>query len=188
MITLNREFLRNMKKYFLIVMAGLALTSCEEEITTNTPAFEATNGYTFWRATKMQAIVNVDNGDLVLVGADESENITLYVGDYDYGAEYPLGETNEHVATYTRDANDTLYFYSTSSSTGNGYIKIDPLEKQKPGTLSGTFYAVMDPVTGSPVIPGQTSVNFNKGIFYQIPIVTAGGPDEEIPEEEESED
>jgi len=188
LITLNREFLRNMKKYFLIVLAGLALTSCEEEITTNTPAFEATNGYNFWRATKMQAFVNVDNGDLVIVGADESENITLYVGDYDYGVEYPLGVTNENVATYTKNSNDTVYFYSSSSLTGNGYIKIDPFEKQKPGTLSGTFYAEMVPVSGSPIIPGETSVNFNKGVFYQIPIIATNGSDIAIPGEGESEE
>ncbi|HLW42154.1 MAG TPA: DUF6252 family protein [Flavobacterium sp.] len=181
-----------MKKYFLIVLAGLSLTSCEEEISINTPAFEATNGYTFWRAAKVQAIVDVEKGDLVIVGADDAENITLYIENYDYGAEYTLGISNTNVATYSKIENDTVYRYSTSSSTGNGYIKLDPVEKQKPGTITGTFFAEMEVLTGSPVLSDasgkpMTSVNFNKGVFFEIPLSKVGQPEPENPEEEEGE-
>lgn len=177
-----------MKKYFLIVLAGLSLTSCEEEISINTPAFEATNGYTFWRATKVQA--TVDEGNLVIVGADDAENITLYIESYEYGKEYTLGASNVNVATYSKMENDTVYRYSTSSSTGNGYIKLDPVEKQMPGTITGTFFAEMEVLTGSPVLADEsgnpiTTVNFNKGIFFQIPLSEVVYPDPENPEDGE---
>lgn len=178
-----------MKKYFLIVLAGLSLTSCEEEISINTPAFEATNGYSFWRATKVKA--TVDEGNLVIVGADDAENITLYIENYEYGAEYTLGISNVNVATYSKIENDTVYRYSTSSSTGNGFIKLDPVEKQMPGTITGTFFAEMEVLTGSPVLLDasgnpQTVVNLNKGVFFQIPLDEAvqPEPEPENPEEE----
>ncbi|HLU51505.1 MAG TPA: DUF6252 family protein, partial [Flavobacteriaceae bacterium] len=163
---------------------------CEEEISINTPAFEATNGYTFWRAAKVQAIVDVDKGDLVIVGADDAENITLYIENYDYGKEYTLGISNVNVATYSKMENDTVYRYSTSSSTGNGYIKLDPVEKQKPGTITGTFFAEMEVLTGSPVLFDEsgnpiTTMNFNKGVFFEIPLTKAEQPESENPEDGE---
>src|SRR5690554_2314228 len=177
-----------MKKYFLIVLAGLALTSCEEEISINAPAFEATNGYDFWRATKMKA--TVEDGNLIIVGADDAENITLYIESFEFGAEYTLRISNVNVATYSKVENDTVYNYSTSSSTGNGYIKFDPAEKQPYGTVTGTFFAEMDVLTGSPVLRDEsdkpiTTVNFNKGVFFQIPLSEVVQPE---PEPEDPED
>lgn len=174
MITLNSESNNNMKKYFLVALTALALVSCEEEIVVNTPAFEAMNGYNFWKASSMQA--TVDNGDLVIVGAHESENITLYIDNYAFGEEYTLGVSNVNVATFSKKIDDVVYNYSTSSSTGKGFIKLDPVEKQIPGAISGIFYAEMVPVTGSAVLPGQEVVNFNKGTFFQIPLKEAVAP------------
>src|SRR5690606_1822492 len=112
------------------------------------------------RATKLTA--NVDNGNLVIVGATDSENVTLFIHNYESGKEYELGTTNHHVATYSKIENDTVYLYSTSSSTGKGYVKLDPHETQVPGTISGTFYAEMVPVDPTLVLPETPVVNFNK--------------------------
>lgn len=163
-----------MKKYFLFALMTLALTSCEEDVTDNTPAFEGLKGYEFWRATKMAATVN--DGDLVIVGANDSENFTLYVDNYELGKEYTFGNSNVNVATYSKVENDTIYRYSTSSTTGKGYIKLEPADRQKPGTISGTFVAEMLPNTGSPVIKDSKVVNMNKGVFFQIPLKEATPP------------
>lgn len=158
-----------MKKYFLFALMAVSLVSCEEEISTNAPTFEAMKSYDFWRATKFTA--NVDNGNLVIVGANDSENVTLFIHNYESGKEYELGTTNHHVATYTKKDNDTVYMYSTSSTTGKGYIKLDAVEKQVPGTISGTFMAEMVPVNPTLVLPKQPVINLNKGVFFRIPIV-----------------
>lgn len=148
---------------------AVSLVSCEEELTTNTPTFEAMKSYDFWRATKFTA--NVDNGNLVIVGATDSENVTLFIHNYESGKEYELGTTNQHVATYSKIEKDTVYLYSTSSTTGKGYIKLDPVEKQVPGTISGTFMAEMVPVDPSLILPNTPLVNLNKGVFFRIPLV-----------------
>lgn len=148
---------------------AVSLVSCEEELTVNTPTFQTMNGYEFWRATNMTA--NVDNGDLVIVGVNESENVTLFIDNYELGQEYTLGTSNYNVATFSKIENDTVYLYSTSSSTGKGYIKLDPVEKQVPGTISGTFMAEMVPVDPTLVLPETPIVNLNKGVFFRIPLV-----------------
>lgn len=165
---MNSESYINMKKYFLIALAAVSFVSCEEELGINTPTFEALNGYTFWRATKMTA--NFNDGDLVIVGANDSENITLYIEDYELGKEYTLGTSNFNVATYSKVQDDVVYNYSTSSTTGKGYIKLEPAENQVQGTISGTFYAEMVPVDPAVVLPDAETVNFNKGVFFRIPV------------------
>lgn len=159
-----------MKKYLLLGLIALSFSSCEEDLSVNNPAFEATKNYDFWRASKMQAFVK--DGNLVLVGATDNENVTLYVDSYELGKEYLLGKTNYTIATYTKELNDVVYSYSTSSSTGSGYIKLDPVEKQVPGKISGVFMAEMTAVDGK-ALPETPSVNFNKGVFFQIPLTDA---------------
>ena len=158
-----------MKKYFLFALLAVSLVSCEEELTTNTPTFEVMKGYDFWRASSITA--NVDNGDLVIVGAHESENVTLFIDNYELGKEYTFGTSNYNVATYSKTDEDKVYLYSTSSSTGKGYVMLDPVEKQVPGTISGTFYAEMVPVNPTLVLPDTEIVNLNKGVFFRIPLV-----------------
>lgn len=169
MVTLNSESKYNMKKYFLFALMAVSLVSCEEELTTNSPTFEAMKSYDFWRATKITA--NHNNGDLIIVGANDSENVTLFIDNYELGKEYTLGTDNYNVATYSKTEDEKVYLYSTSSSTGKGYIKLDPVEKQTPGTISGTFYAEMVPVDAAMVLPDTPIVNLNKGVFFRIPLV-----------------
>src|SRR5690606_7189062 len=169
-----------MKKYFLIALAAVSLVSCEEELSTNTPTFEAQKGYTFWRATKIAA--NFNDGDLVIVGANDTENITLFIEDFEFGKEYSLGDSNYNVATYSVEVDDKTYLYSTSSTTGKGYIKLDPAEKQEEGKISGTFYAEMVPVDPANMVEGLDIVNFNKGVFFKIPIKYPAVENPETPE------
>ncbi|WKW47095.1 DUF6252 family protein [Myroides sp. JBRI-B21084] len=157
-----------MKKYFLLALLAVSFVSCEEELSVNEPTMEAMNGYNFWRASSF--VANVTDGDLVIVGANGSENVTLYIDNYLSGTEYPLGVSNYNVATYSKTVNDKMYLYSTSSSTGKGYIKLDPEEKQVPGTISGTFMAEMVPTDPNMVLSEAPVVNFNKGVFFRIPI------------------
>lgn len=165
-----------MKKYFLIGLITLGLTSCEEELSVNNPTFEASKGYSFWRASKMQAFVK--DGDLVIVGATDDENVTLYVDNYELGKDYELGKSNYTIATYTKVVDEVKYNYATSSASGKGFIKLDAADKQVPGKISGTFMVEM-PASGT-ALPETPSVNFNKGVFFQInltevPVVTPGG-------------
>lgn len=170
-----------MRKYFLIALASVALVSCEEELETNSPTFEALKGYDFWRATKFTA--NFNDGNLVIVGANDSENLTLFIENYELGKEYILGESNFNVATYSTVVDDVTYTYSTSSSTGAGYIKLEPYENQEYGTISGTFYAEMVPTDEAVVLPDTEIINFNKGVFFRVPVVYPPIETPESPEE-----
>ena len=180
LITLNTESKINMKKYFLAALVALSLASCEEETSINTPAFEVMKGYDFWKADKMQATVK--DGNLVIIGVNESENITLYVDHYELGQEYTLGVSNDYIATYSKKIDEVTYNYSSSSSTGSGYIKLDPVEKQVPGTISGTFLAEMFPNSANDMLPEQETVHLHKGIFFQIPLKDAVEPQPETPD------
>lgn len=169
-----------MRKYFLIALASLSLVSCEEELSTNTPAFEAQNGYTYWRATDMKA--EVENGNLVVVGITDSENFTIYIDNYEFGKEYVLGEDTNCTVIYTKVIDEVTYKYKANSTIGSGFVKLDVAEKQLAGTISGTFLVDLKP-DGS-AIPGVSNMYFHKGIFYQIPLTTiAPQPEEpEVPE------
>lgn len=155
-----------MKKYILIALAAISFASCEEEISSNTPAFQATNGYTSWRATDKTATVT--NGNLVVAGNDEAERLELKINGYQLGQEYTFGTTANVTAIYTKTVNDTVYTYKTSATRGSGFVKLSPVEQQIPGSISGTFLVELFPEGN--MLPNTPKVHFNGGVFYQIPL------------------
>lgn len=160
-----------MKKYFLfalLAISSISFISCEEELSTNTPAFQAMNNYTFWRAENVTA--NVDKGNLVIVGATETENVTIYINAYELGEEYILGTDDNCTVVYTKKVEDVTYTYKAATGMGSGFIKLNTADKQVPGTISGTFLMELKPVGES--LPQSPTVYFHKGVIYEVPLTT----------------
>lgn len=155
-----------MKKYFLFALMTLALTSCEEDVTDNTPAFESFNNYNYWRAQEKTATVK--DGALIVSGSDETDKLELRIEGYELGKEYIFAQHGNISATYTKKIDDVVYTYKSSNNAESGYIKINSVDNQIPGAISGTFLIELLPVGN--MIPNTPKIHFNKGVFYQIPL------------------
>jgi len=158
-----------MKKITILLVLLLSLTSCSEDLVFNNPAFIGHNDGELWEATTYRA--NVDgSGNLTITGIRGLETVILKTNDT---AEtlYQLGNTTSS-ATYENEFGD---FYSTNNEPdpelqiypADGKINISEFNSIE-RTVSGTFaFNAFDS-------SGTMTENFNKGYFYNVPILSIG--------------
>ena len=158
-----------MKKITILLVVLLTVTACSEDLVFNNPAFIGYNDGELWEATTYRA--NVDgSGNLTITGIRGLETIILKTNDT---AEtlYLLGNTTSS-ATYENEFGD---FYSTNNVPdpdlqvypADGKINISEFNIIE-RTVSGTFaFNVYDS-------SGTQTENFNKGYFYNVPILSIG--------------
>ncbi|RAJ18141.1 DUF6252 family protein [Olleya aquimaris] len=161
-----------MKRISILLALLITLTSCGEELVFNTPAFIGYNGEAYWEATNYRANVD-DQGYLTITGIRNLETINLKTTNSIEGS-YLLGNT---VSSATFE-NQQGTIYSTNSiphpsvqiypSEGNITITEFNLVER---TVSGTFSFHAFDVTG------LNSENFNRGYFYNVPILSIGVAD-----------
>ncbi len=165
-----------MKKIVLFLMLTLGLAACEDDVKFNDPAFQAKIDYKFWQAKG--GIAEVNNGVLQVYGNDGIESLTLRIPNYSFGKRYEIGVNDTNVAVFRRIVDkDTLRFKS-GTDRGSGYVILDPVEQQVPGTVSGKFVVEMVS-TNSDTIP---NVKLHEGIFYRIPLRDVNQNTEQISE------
>lgn len=105
-----------MKKIFAILSLVLVVSSCENDVKTNTPAFQGEKDNMFWRASDSKVTVN-SNGTITISGYADYDVISVTVpnavGTYD------LGTANNSVyASYTYNYEATTLYYETSYQAG----------------------------------------------------------------------
>jgi len=167
-----------MKKSIVIVALalgfGFCFTGCEDEVKFNNPSFEAQRDYKLWRATN--SVAEVKEGTLRVYGTDGVESLVMTIPNYSYGGTYDFGTNETNIATYRIIEEDVTYTYKTGYNLGGGTLYIDPIEKQIPGFISGTFLVTTALVQGVEI----KEVTLNKGTFFRIPLreVTAQAPSE----------
>ncbi|WGD35517.1 DUF6252 family protein [Olleya sp. YS] len=161
-----------MKRIIILLTVLLTLTSCGEELVFNTPAFIGYNGDELWEATNYRANVD-DQGYLTVTGIRNLETINLKATNTTEGS-YALGNTVSS-AIYE---NQLGTVFSTNSvphpsvqiypSEGNITItEFNLIERTVSGTF--TFHAFDN--------TGLNSENFNRGYFYNVPILSIGAVD-----------
>jgi hypothetical protein len=124
-----------MKKIFSIVALILLLVSCENDIKTNSPAFQGEKDNVFWRADDSKVTINA--GGMVSINAyTDKELITIDVPN-SVGV-HNLGTSNASIsASYSYNNEGTVLFYETSLIEG-------PVYKLNGISNSGTGYASLD--------------------------------------------
>jgi Family of unknown function (DUF6252) len=147
-----------MKKLLAIFIAFVALVSCENDVRTNTPAFQGELDNVFWRAAESKVVVNAD-GSATISAFTEYEVITIEVPSLNPGI-YNFNSSDTY-ASYTFNNLGVVKHFDTDNPDGSGQIEIKPSEA--PGTISARlkFVGVDD---------NETLLNFNKGILYKVPI------------------
>jgi hypothetical protein len=124
-----------MKKIFSILALTLLLVSCENDIKTNSPAFQGEKDNVFWRADDSKVTINA--GGMISINAyTDKELITIDVPN-SVGI-HNLGTSNASIsASYSYNNEGTVLFYETSliegpvyklngiSNPGSGYASLD---------------------------------------------------------------
>lgn len=122
-----------MKKILSLIAATVLFTSCQEDIQTNTPAFQANFNNASWRAN--DARVSIDEGGAMVITAyTEYETIVLKTSSSNLGT-YILGTADvSNFASYDYDTPEFSNSYdsrvysgpafklSTIQNAGTGYV------------------------------------------------------------------
>lgn len=108
-----------MKKIFSIVALTLLLVSCENDIKTNSPAFQGEKDNVFWRAADSKVSFNT-GGTISISAYTDKELVTLEVPNA-IGV-HNLGTSNANIsASYSYNNEGTVLFYETSLIEGPVY-------------------------------------------------------------------
>lgn len=171
-----------MKKIVALLMIVSVLASCEEEVSFNTPAFQARKDNYMWRASDFTAVYHASDSTLVLTGFERFEKVVmtaypvLITGDgtsaFFEDATFDFSNNPNAIATYSFVKNGQTLMYSTDvTDKANGELAIRNGAVQKPGTISGTF-RFDAPYIGD-ILNTPERINFQDGQFYEIPITFA---------------
>ena len=156
-----------MKKVLSIIVLLVALTSCEEDVKFNDPAVQALKDNELWRATAFSA-VRGGNNSLTVTATNGFETVTLRTSSITPG-DYELGLNENSRASYVLSADGIEMAYRTGTNVGDGQITIKngsrytDLER---GYITGEFYF-------NAVDSRDSVVNFQRGVFYKVPLQPA---------------
>lgn len=159
-----------MKKTFVLLISILTIVSCGDDLEFNSPAIQAKKDGVVWRAQIYTS--DIDNGGLIVQGKNNGETLTLVATDDQRGT-YVLGGESLNEAQF-KDANGVTYstFFSPNES-----LQLYPPDGE---LIIERFHHTADPLinlaTGSFWFnafteSGLSTVNFNQGKFYRVPIV-----------------
>ncbi|MFL2593049.1 MAG: DUF6252 family protein [Flavobacteriaceae bacterium] len=151
-----------MKKIF-IVLSILLVFNCEDDLTNNTPVFQATvNANNQWIADDF--IATIQNNQLSISGTNPFGVISFVVNSPEVSG-YNFYSWTDDYAIFQ----DTLQYSTQNDGIGSiaflsdGYLDIQEIDNIN-NTISGHFY--FDAYDGT----GQYTINISEGVFYKIPI------------------
>ncbi len=150
-------------KKTLLVLVVLLCFSCEDEISNNTPAFEAkVNGSFDWVADNYSA--TIQDNQLSISGNNQLGTISIVIDSLEV-SEYNFYSWTDHFAIFQ----DTLQYSTQNDGVGSiaylsdGFLDIQEIDSEN-NTISGHFH--FDAYNGT----GEYTINISEGVFYKIPI------------------
>lgn len=171
-----------MKKFFSMLSFALIFVSCENDIKTNTPAFQGEKDNVLWKANEARVTVNND-GTITLNGYTDFEVVSVRVPNA--VGKYDLGTTDGGVfASYSYTNSGSVYYYETIGQigptnkvslidSGSGYASLNGAIVQ---TTSGTGNGLQLKLTVLPNGKVTGAKITSKGIDYSPgDIITAVG-------------
>lgn len=158
-----------MKKIVSLLVLLVAFTSCEEDVKFNNPAVQALKNDELWRATEFWAVKS--GSSVILTAKNDVETVVLKINAPAPNSVHDLGVNELNKATYQLSVDGIEDFYETGTGLGNGRIVIrGEMDNNINGTdgkgfISGNFYF-------NAYNAADNVVNFQKGVFYKVPITT----------------
>ena len=150
-----------MKKIFLFVII-ITLSNCSEDLSNNTPGFEASVDGKDWVAQSYNAIVQ--NNQLSISGNNQFGTISMVIDSIDINS-FELRSWSDDFAVFQ----DTIYYSTKNDGVGSiaflsaGRIDINEINYDE-SSVSGHFYFECYDNTGLHV------KNISEGVFYRVPI------------------
>ncbi len=156
-----------MKKLSVLLVTTLILCGCSDRVEFNTPAIQANRDGKLWRAQYYKA--DIDFGGFLVEGGNDSGTVQLVTSNDTRGT-FELGVQPKNVAIF-KDMDGVVYSTandpdpSISLYPAGGQIIVEDISNSDPKTVTGRFWFY------AYTADGLRSVNFNEGIFYQVPLV-----------------
>lgn len=110
-----------MKKFLSLLAVAVLFSSCQQDIQSNTPAFQAKLNDVQWRATDARVAIDADGG-MTITAYTPYETVVLKASAATVGTYY-LGTQNytENHASYANNVQNVQDFYDTSVVEGPAY-------------------------------------------------------------------
>lgn len=157
-----------MKKILSLLVLLVTFASCEEDVKFNNPAVQGLRNNELWRAAQYTASMGGD-GSLIIQATNGFETLVLRTSSIDPGTIYELGQNEQNKASFTINVPELggEITYQTGSGIGDGeiFINTDDTDLTQ-GFVSGTFWF-------NASADDATSINFQEGVFYRVPITAA---------------
>lgn len=174
--------MQSMKRIFTLFIVLMLLASCQTDVSSNTPSFQARKDNFIWRAQDYTAVYDPLDETLILTAFKGFEVVTMTVspvnitgsetGVFFEDATFVLDEDAANFATYSYVDNGMTFEFSTlGQETTTGEIVLENTVNQKPGTISGRW-RFDAPYTGE-ITNAPERINFQNGVFYEIPLTVA---------------
>jgi hypothetical protein len=180
----NLYFKNNkMKKIFSILALTFLLVSCENDVKTNSPAFQGEKDNVFWRADDSKVTINA-GGTISINAYTDKELVTITVPNS--VGNHNLGTINQSVsASYSYNNEGTVMHYETSLvegpvyklagviSPGSGYAS---LNGNNVNTTGGSGNGLTLKITTNPAGAVTSATIASRGVGYKAgDIVTING-------------
>jgi len=175
-----------MKKLVSVFVLLLVFSGCSNEVTTNTPGFQAFKDDTLWRAIDVKAYVSLD-GHVRILAMAQNEQVEIHMSSTDVGTYYFASVDDENTAEYSVSYDGNFLRYLTYDL--NGPI----LNINNPVIIGGTnygedFFVSTTSLGGGSGMTVDTTVNDNgfvTGVLINSPgsgyeagdIITINGGD-----------
>jgi hypothetical protein len=158
-----------MKKLISLLAVAILLSSCEQDIQTNTPAFQAKKNDVFWRSNNAKVSIDVD-GRMIISAYNQNETVTLKTASTVPGV-YVLGTNNQdNFATYSNNINGFSDFYDTGLYSGPAF-KVSSIISNGTAYLTNATGAQTTGGSGSGLRVATQATN---GIVTSITVVSRG--------------
>lgn len=110
-----------MKKFLSLIVLTILISSCQEDLKSNTPGFQALKDDVFWRATDVRAYLSPTGKLTIKALTQYDEELDLSTGSTAEGV-YLLGTTNNNnKAIYTSSMGGTELQYETLATPGPAF-------------------------------------------------------------------
>lgn len=158
-----------MSRFFSVIVLLFMLVSCEDQVKFNNPAVQGLKDNVIWRATLFTAVQEAD-GSLTIVAYQKNQILTLKTSSTSVQT-YPLGVNLANNVKLVEKVGDVQTVFSTGINSGDGQIVITELDAVN-HTITGEFKFNAKNESLDPL--AKPNVNFQKGIFYKVPLNNAG--------------
>ena len=152
-----------MKKFYLLVMLA-TFSNCSEDLSNNTPGFEALVNGKDWIAQSYNA--TIQNNQLSISGNNQLGTISIVIDSINVNS-FELRSWSDDFAVFQ----DTIYYSTKNDGIGSiaflsaGRIDINEINYFE-NSVSGHFYFECYDNSGLHV------KNVSEGVFYRVPINT----------------